>query len=114
MPPIPIIAHPNAMEAKYRKILILYVPVGFPKLSKKLSRRMIFQPIIEPMEVVPGLSTTGEISLAERPNKAGFGGDMFRKVNGRREETIVIDDLLLVLETKNGPFCCPVVAMLDY
>jgi 7,8-dihydropterin-6-yl-methyl-4-(beta-D-ribofuranosyl)aminobenzene 5'-phosphate synthase len=108
--PIPIIGDPRVMEAKYLKIFFFYYPIGFPKLSEKLSRKITFQPTTEPMEVIPGLSTTGEIPLEERPNKAGFGGNMFHKVNGKRKEDIVIDDLSLVLKTKNGPVlltgCC--------
>lgn len=35
--PLPVIAHPDALEPKLGKILIFHVPIGLPKLRQELA-----------------------------------------------------------------------------
>jgi len=99
--PIPIIAHPAVLEPKSRKKLIFHIPIGFPKLSKKLMEKVEFQLTKNSVEVLSKLSTTGEITVTERPEKPGIES-VFHKVDGQRKWDPVIDDLSLILKTKDG------------
>lgn len=100
--PLPIIAHPDALEPRSLKILLVHIPMGMPKPSKKLADRMDFQLTKNPVEVFQKLSTTGEIPIPERYEKQGIARRVFRKVDGRREWDPVIDDISLVLHAKDG------------
>jgi 7,8-dihydropterin-6-yl-methyl-4-(beta-D-ribofuranosyl)aminobenzene 5'-phosphate synthase len=100
--PLPIIAHPDVLEPKSIKILIFHFPEGLPKLSQGLLKDVSFQFAKNPIEVLPGLSTSGEIPAAERPEKPGIASRAFHKVDGRREWDSVIDDLSLILQAKEG------------
>lgn len=54
------------------------------------------------MEVLPKLSTIGEITITERLEKPGIEKRVFHKVDGQRKWDPVIDDLSLILQTKDG------------
>ncbi|MGA2767077.1 MAG: MBL fold metallo-hydrolase [Candidatus Bathyarchaeia archaeon] len=100
--PLPVIAHPAVSEPKFVKIWLFYFRGELPRLPPKLAERMAFQPAREPTEVLPNLYTTGEIPIAERPQKPGIAKNVFHQVNGRREHDDVIDDLSLILQAKTG------------
>lgn len=100
--PLPVIAHPAALEPKSAKISIFNIPIGLPKLGSKLARTVEFQLTKSPVEILPKLFTTGEIPVAERPEKPGIVSKAFHKVDGRREWDPIIDDLSLVLQTRDG------------
>lgn len=100
--PIPIIAHPAFLEPKSVKMLIFHFPMGFPKLSEKFKEKVEFQLTKNPVEVLPKLSTVGEITIVERQEKPGIEKRVFHKVDGQRKWDPVIDDLSLVLQTKDG------------
>jgi 7,8-dihydropterin-6-yl-methyl-4-(beta-D-ribofuranosyl)aminobenzene 5'-phosphate synthase len=100
--PIPIIAHPKALEHKSVKMLFFHIPIGFPRLSTKLRDKLEFYLTEKSVAVVPKLFTTGEIPLNERTEKPGIVTKAFHKVDGKRDQDPIIDDLSLVLQTKDG------------
>jgi 7,8-dihydropterin-6-yl-methyl-4-(beta-D-ribofuranosyl)aminobenzene 5'-phosphate synthase len=100
--PLHIIAHPSAMEPKSAKIFVFHISLGFPKLSRELTKKAEFHLIKDSLKVVPNLATTGEIPIAERLEKPGIVTGAFHKVNGRREWDPVIDDLSMILKTREG------------
>jgi 7,8-dihydropterin-6-yl-methyl-4-(beta-D-ribofuranosyl)aminobenzene 5'-phosphate synthase len=100
--PLPVIAHPDALEPKWLKKLIFYFSLGLPKLRQDLARKVEFQLARDPEEVLPRLSTTGEIPIVERIEKPGIAGNAFHKLDGKCVWDPVIDDLSLVLQTKDG------------
>ncbi len=101
--PIQVIAHPAALEPKSVKIFyFLQLPVGLPRLEKSLKGKLEFQLTKESTEVLPRLYTTGEVSLVERTEKPGIASGALHEVNGKREWDPVIDDLSLVLRTRDG------------
>jgi len=100
--PIPVIAHPDALEAKSARIWIFNIRLGLPKLGQELAKKVEFQLTKDSVEVLPKLFTTGEIPIAERPEKPGIVSGAFHKVDGRREWDPVVDDLSLVLQAKDG------------
>jgi len=100
--PLKVIAHPDALEPKSLKMLIFHFPLGLPKLRKELAGKMEFQLAKNPVEVLPKLSTTGEIPIEERLEKPGIASRAFHKADGRREWDPVIDDLSLILQSKDG------------
>ena len=100
--PLPVIAHPDALEPKWGKKLIFHFSLGMPKLRQDLAQKVEFQLARDPEEVLPRLSTTGEIPVVERTEKPGIAGNAFHKVDGKRVWDPVIDDLSLVLQAKDG------------
>lgn len=100
--PIQIIAHPDALEPKSVKILLFHIPMGLPKLGKGFTEKLEFHLTKKSVEVLPRLSTTGEVAVTERPEKPGIVTGAFHKVDGKREWDPVVDDLSLVLQTKDG------------
>jgi len=100
--PLPIIAHPDVREPKAIKAAGLNIPMGFPKLAPELEAKVEFQLSKEPVEILPGLYTTGEIPLAERIEKSGSEPRAHHKVKGQWEWDPIIDDLSLVLKTDKG------------
>ena len=100
--PLRIIAHPEVRAPKAIKAAGLHIPMGFPQLAPELEATVEFQLSKEAVEVLPGLHTTGEISLAERIEKPGSEPRACHKVNGRWEWDPIIDDLSLVLKTDQG------------
>lgn len=100
--PIPVITNASALEPKSRKMLIFHLSMGLPKLSKELKEKIEFQFTKNPIEIFPKLSTTGEISIVERPEKPGIAKNVFHKVDGQQKWDPVIDDLSLILQAKDG------------
>ena len=100
--PISIIAHPSVLEPKSARILIFHISLGLPKLSRELAEKVEFQLTKNPVEVLPKLSTTGEIPITQRPEKPGVATGVFHRVDGQRKWDPVIDDLSLILQAKDG------------
>jgi 7,8-dihydropterin-6-yl-methyl-4-(beta-D-ribofuranosyl)aminobenzene 5'-phosphate synthase len=94
--PMPVIAHPSVLEHRSAKIWIFHIPIGLSDLSRELAEKTEMQLTKEPVEVFPKLSTTGEISIAERPEKPGIATNVFHKWDP------AIDDLSLILQTRGG------------
>jgi 7,8-dihydropterin-6-yl-methyl-4-(beta-D-ribofuranosyl)aminobenzene 5'-phosphate synthase len=100
--PLQVIGHPDILEPKSMKLLFFYVSAGFPHLASKLGEKVKFDLSKESVEVLPNLHTTGEIPLAERPEKPGIVSGVFHKVDGQRKWDPVLDDLSLILQSKDG------------
>lgn len=77
-----------------------YYPGGLPNLPKQLRERYLFELTKKPAIVAPNLSTTGEIT--ERPEKPGTLRWALHKTPERWEWDPILDDLSLILQTKNG------------
>jgi 7,8-dihydropterin-6-yl-methyl-4-(beta-D-ribofuranosyl)aminobenzene 5'-phosphate synthase len=100
--PVQVIAHPNALEPKSAKILLFHISIGLPRLSRELTEKAKFHLTKDSAEVLPNLTTTGEIPIAERLEKPGIVTGAFHKVDGQRKWDPIIDDLSLILQTKDG------------
>jgi len=98
---MPIYAHPNALEPKMGRKWIFRIPMGL-QIDPKLAEKIQFKLAKKPAEVSPALFTTGEIALKERLEKPGIAKAVFHKVDGQWKWDPVIDDLSLVLQTKEG------------
>jgi 7,8-dihydropterin-6-yl-methyl-4-(beta-D-ribofuranosyl)aminobenzene 5'-phosphate synthase len=99
---IGIIAHPNVLENKTLSKNGSQVPIGLPFIASELASKATFRLSAEPVEIAPNLYTTGEIPLSQRTEKPGVASRARHKVAGAYEWDPVIDDLSLVLVTKNG------------
>jgi 7,8-dihydropterin-6-yl-methyl-4-(beta-D-ribofuranosyl)aminobenzene 5'-phosphate synthase len=99
---IPIYAHPNALEPKQGRKWIFHIPMGLPKLNKELAEKAQFKLAKTPVEVLPKLFTTGEIPIEERLEKPGIVKVAFHEVGGQWKWDPVIDDLSLILQTRDG------------
>jgi 7,8-dihydropterin-6-yl-methyl-4-(beta-D-ribofuranosyl)aminobenzene 5'-phosphate synthase len=99
---IQIIAHPNILENKTLAKADSQAPLGLPTVAPELAQKAVFQLSSQPAEVIPNLYTTGEIPLSQRTEKQGIASRVRHNVNGAYEWDPVIDDLSLVLVTKNG------------
>jgi 7,8-dihydropterin-6-yl-methyl-4-(beta-D-ribofuranosyl)aminobenzene 5'-phosphate synthase len=100
--PVQIVAHPNALEPKLAKKLFLRFSMGFPKLSKELMGKMDLHLFKDSVEVLPHLATTGEIPVAQRPEKPGIPKNTFHRVDGQWKWDPVVDDLFQILQTREG------------
>jgi len=76
--PVQIVAHPNAFEPKLAKKLFLRFSMGFPKFSRDLTGKMDLHLFKDSVEVLPNLATTGEIPVAQRPEKPGIAKNAFQ------------------------------------
>ncbi len=104
-----IIAHPHSFR-KRRIAKFPLVPLGlikfrmynfgFPKLPKQLQAMLILESTTEPYEVTSYLKTTGEI--AHRKEKDSTINRLKLKEGRRYVKDIQLDDLSLVLKTKEG------------
>jgi len=100
--PIPIVAHPDVREPKAIKGAGSLSPIGFPELSPALLETVEFQLSREPVEILPGLHSIGEIPLDERPEKPGLEPQAYHKINDQWEQDPILDDLSLALKTDQG------------
>ncbi len=96
---LPVYAHSLALEPKSVKIGIR-VPMSFPRIPLALKSRVDFHFTRAPVEIAPGLSTTGEI--LERPEKSDSDTRLVHKVAGRWMWDPVMDDMSLILCTPAG------------
>ncbi len=95
--PIEIFLHPAASKPKRFFYLL---PIGYPKMSMDQEQKIKLHFVKVPVEVIPGLSTTGEIT--ERPKKDSTAWYMNYKENHKWKRDPLLDDLSLVLNTKEG------------
>jgi 7,8-dihydropterin-6-yl-methyl-4-(beta-D-ribofuranosyl)aminobenzene 5'-phosphate synthase len=100
--PIQIIAHPNVVENKTLSKDDSQVPIGLPTLTPELALKADYRLSAQPMKIVPNLYSTGEIPLSQRTEKQGIASRVRHKVDGAYEWDPVIDDLSLILVTKDG------------
>ncbi len=95
--PLPVIAHPSILE---RKRAARIMNIGLPELDDDWRIQMHFKLNRAPVAINPFLYTTGEIS--NRPHKDGTGWVMQHFSGLKWERDPILDDLSLVLETKQG------------
>jgi len=98
-----VIGHPTVFEPKgmYNaekkpQISEFYLP----PIDGELGRKMILTLTKEPVNIHPYLVTVGEVKI--RPHKDGVENKTRHYVNGKWKHDELLDDLSLVLKTKDG------------
>jgi 7,8-dihydropterin-6-yl-methyl-4-(beta-D-ribofuranosyl)aminobenzene 5'-phosphate synthase len=98
---VAIIAHPNVKEPKFLNFLKWRISyIGFPKLNTSLESKIDYIFKKDSYQINPYLFTTGEI--IERPYMDGTAKYMVHKEAGKWIKDPLLDDISLVLKTKNG------------
>lgn len=95
-----IFAHPNVREQRIVKLSFLKMKLGFPELTQEQESKLNFQFSKQAQEIAPHLKTTGEI--IERDEKNGLDSNVMHWEQGKLVIDSVLDDLSLVLSTKEG------------
>ena len=96
---IPLYAHPDLFRERFSRRKELK-SVGLPLEKKALEQRLTFQLSDEPVEILPGVWTTGEI--ADRAEPEGRSAHhLVRGVEGWESDPYR-DDMALILETGRG------------
>ena len=107
-PGLPLYAHPDLFRPRYRKTDTGPRPIG-PALDREAAARSAQLRLgTEPVEVVPGLWTSGEI--ADRSQPEGRSAYHIVREGRRWVADPYRDDLSVVIETADGPVlvcgCC--------
>ncbi len=99
--PIPVHAHPDALQPKYRQTADGVREIGMPTGCRKALDGANAQVMLarKPADVAPGIRTTGEIPRRHPEERAEER--FYRDADGRREDP-VLDDAALILETTAG------------
>ena len=98
-----LFAHPSVREPKrafYHGIKLWNA--GFPKIIPEHENKIEFRYSKEPQEVAPKLFTSGEISLEERIEERNLGKLYHHYIEGKWEHDPLLDELSLILQTKEG------------
>jgi len=95
--PVVIIAHPAVLESKRAARLM---DIGMPELDLYLQERVVFRLSFDPVAIADCLYTTGEIAC--RSEKDGTGWIMQHFNEGEWKQDPILDDLSLILRTKEG------------
>jgi len=102
--PLEIIGHPTVFEPKgmfnAKKKPAEIVEFYLPPIEGELSKKMILNLTPKPIAITTYLSTVGEVN--QRPHKDGVEKRTRHYVNGAWEHDKLLDDLSLVLKTKEG------------
>jgi 7,8-dihydropterin-6-yl-methyl-4-(beta-D-ribofuranosyl)aminobenzene 5'-phosphate synthase len=96
---IPLYAHPDLFRERFSRGKELK-SVGLPLEKEALEQRLTFQLSAEPMEILPGVWTTGEITDRAEP-EGRSAHHLVRGVEGWESDPYR-DDMALVLETGRG------------
>jgi 7,8-dihydropterin-6-yl-methyl-4-(beta-D-ribofuranosyl)aminobenzene 5'-phosphate synthase len=104
-----IFLHPDAIKEKNVKFIgktLLFIKLkerfgnlGFTDLPANLKKKVIFEFITDPQEIIPKLFTLGEISVRDEKDATLF---LLQKQCGRWVQDKVMDDLSLVCDTDRG------------
>lgn len=97
---IPLYAHPDLFRERFSRREESLKSVGLPVEREALAQRLTFQLSAEPMEIVPGVWTTGEITDRREP-EGRSAHHLIRGVEGYESDPYR-DDMALVLETGSG------------
>ena len=97
---LPLFAHPDYREKKIAKIFFIKMPLGCPDLTQEQEEKLNVQLSKEPQQIAPYLKTTGEI--IERNEKDGVEPIAMHWEDGKLVVDPVLDDLSLVLSTREG------------
>ncbi|MDK2980843.1 MAG: 7,8-dihydropterin-6-yl-methyl-4-(beta-D-ribofuranosyl)aminobenzene 5-phosphate synthase [Chloroflexota bacterium] len=99
-PDVPVVAHPDIFRPRYSRKNGEYLSRGLPQRSQLLREHASLNLSAEPVEILPGLWTSGEIR--SRPEWEGRSANHFIQVDGEWEADPYQDDMSLVLETDEG------------
>ena len=99
-PDLPVYAHPDILRPRFSRKNGAYLSMGLPERSKGLKEHRQLHLSDQPVEILPGLWTSGEIR--ERAELEGRSANHFIKVDGIWEADPYRDDMSLVLETTGG------------
>ena len=97
---LPIYAHPAFNEEKVGKMGIIKMPLGTPKLNAEQEEKMDLRLSKEQQQISNCLFLTGEIS--ERNELDGTEPNAMHRENGKLVKDPLMDDLSLVLKSKDG------------
>jgi len=97
---LPLFAHPDFREEKILKIGFIKKALGFPHIAKDLEKKLDFRLSSQSQQIIPCLSTTGEIT--ERKEINGVEPMVLHWENSNLVVDPVLDDNSLVLTTKEG------------
>ncbi len=100
--PLPTYGHPTMEEKKYLKLAFLKKNLGFPskKMTPELRSRCDFHLHTEPLEILPGVWLSGEIT--DRPHHSGEEKLAFHIGENGPEIDPVKDDQSIYLKTSKG------------
>ena len=99
-PDLPVYAHPDILRPRFSRKNGAYLSMGLPERSKGLKEHGQLYLSDQPVEILPGLWTSGEIR--ERAELEGRSANHFIKIDGAWEADPYRDDMSLVLETTGG------------
>ncbi len=99
-PMIPLYANPDLFRERYTQRGGEYVSIGMEMPREELAERAEVRLSADPVEMVPGVWTTGEID--QRPEFEGRSPAHCIKANGGWKPDPYRDDLSLVLEGEGG------------
>jgi len=108
-PTLKLIGHPNVFTRRrvknpFRRLTTYlkyrWYNLGFPTLSQEIMEKLEIIKIIEPYQITPILTTTGEINeWKEKPCKID---SLTIELEGKFVHDDLLDDLSLILKTKDG------------
>lgn len=102
--PLEIIGHPTVFEPKgmhdAKKVPEEIIEFYLPPIEGELRKKMSLNLTTKPIAITPYLSTVGEVK--QRPHKDGVEKRTRHYVKGNWEHDKLLDDLSLVLKTKDG------------
>jgi 7,8-dihydropterin-6-yl-methyl-4-(beta-D-ribofuranosyl)aminobenzene 5'-phosphate synthase len=97
---IPLYANPDLFQERFSVKDGRTCSIGLKTSRAELEKQVELHLNAGPVEILPGVWTTGEI--LERPDFEGRGGEHQIRVNGEWQTDPYRDDLSLVLETGGG------------
>lgn len=105
---LPVYAHPDIFQPRYSKRKGEYESIGLTHTREDLSSRADLKLSADPLQIWPGLWTTGAIT--QRPEPIGSSNHHFLRVNDDWQPDDYSDDLSLVMEQGDGVIlicgCC--------
>jgi 7,8-dihydropterin-6-yl-methyl-4-(beta-D-ribofuranosyl)aminobenzene 5'-phosphate synthase len=99
-PGLPVYAHPDLFRPRFTHRQEAYKPVGLPQAREELARLADLRLSADPVEVLSGLWTTGEI--VERPEPEGRSANHFVSAGDGWQPDPYRDDMSLVVEAQEG------------
>ncbi len=99
-PGLPLYANPDLFRPRFTLRNDVYKPIGLPLARAELSKLADLHLSAAPVEVLPGLWTTGEIT--DRPEPEGRSPRHFVSNGDGWQPDPYQDDLSMVLETREG------------
>jgi 7,8-dihydropterin-6-yl-methyl-4-(beta-D-ribofuranosyl)aminobenzene 5'-phosphate synthase len=97
---IPLYAHPDLFRERFSRREESLKSVGLPLEREALAQRLTFRLNTEPMEILPGVWTTGEITNRTEP-EGRSAHHLVRGMEGSEPDPYR-DDMALILETEKG------------